>query len=79
VDGIDRKKAQELTNALRSMGISLEFVRSRRDESEPLIRLADLWAGCIRAARSGRRPEQELVDAALRAGYLEALPQPRIP
>jgi hypothetical protein len=46
VDGIDRKKAAELTNALRLRGISLEMVRSRRDESEPVIRLADMWAGC---------------------------------
>jgi hypothetical protein len=56
VDGIDRTKALQLTNALRARGIALEFVRSRRDESEPLIRLADLWAGCIRAARAGRAP-----------------------
>ncbi len=55
VDGIDRKKAAELTNALRVRGISLEMVRSKRDESEPLIRLADMWAGCIRAAISGRQ------------------------
>jgi hypothetical protein len=48
VDGIDNKKAQELTNALRSKGISLDYVRNTRDESEPCIRLADRWAGCIR-------------------------------
>jgi hypothetical protein len=53
VDGIDRQKASELTNALRVRGVSLEKVRSRRDESEPMIRLADMWAGCIRAARGG--------------------------
>jgi hypothetical protein len=34
VDGIDRKKAAELTNALRVRGVSLEMVRARRDESE---------------------------------------------
>jgi Protein of unknown function (DUF3800) len=45
VDGIDKKKAAELTNALRLRDISLEMVRSRRDESEPVIRLADMWAG----------------------------------
>jgi len=64
VDRIDGKKAAELTNALRLRGISLEMVRSRRDESEPLIRLADMWAGCIRAAILGRRPEQELLRRA---------------
>lgn len=48
VDGIDNKKAQELTNALRSKGICLDYIRNTRDESEPCIRLADRWAGCIR-------------------------------
>lgn len=54
VDGIDKKKAKELTNALRLKGIKLKYVRSARDESEPLIRLADRWAGCIRHAQEGR-------------------------
>jgi hypothetical protein len=42
-DGIDRKKAAELTNVLRLRGVSLEMVRGRRDESEPLIRFAGMW------------------------------------
>ncbi len=70
VDGIDRKKAAELTNALRVRGISLEMVRSKRDESEPLIRLADMWAGCIRAAISGRADERAILDRALRKNYV---------
>jgi len=70
VDGIDRKKAAELTNALRLRGISLEMVKSRRDESEPVIRLADMWAGCIRAAILGRREEGELLGRATEADYI---------
>lgn len=73
VDGIDRKKAAELTNALRLRGISLEMVRSRRDESEPLIRLADMWAGCIRAAQEGNQAEGDLFAQALRKEYLRAI------
>jgi hypothetical protein len=65
VDGIDRQKASELTNALRVRGVSLEKVRSRRDESEPMIRLADMWAGCIRAALGGSQEEAKMLDAAL--------------
>ncbi len=49
VDGIDRKKAKELTNAQRVESISLGLVKMRRDESELLIRLADRWVGCVRA------------------------------
>ena len=72
IDGIDRKKAQELTNALRVRGVSLEMVRSRRDESEPLIRLADIWAGCIRGAMEGNAEEQALVERALETRYLRS-------
>lgn len=65
VDGIDRQKSGELTNALRLRGVTLTMVKSRRDESEPLIRLADMWAGCIRAALLGAREEHELLDRAI--------------
>jgi len=65
VDGIDQKKAAELTNALRVRGVSLDMVRGKRDESEPLIRLADMWAGCIRAAFSGRQEERSLMERAM--------------
>ena len=65
VDRIDRQKASELTNALRVRGVSLEKVRSRRDESEPMIRLADMWAGCIRAAGEGSQEEAKMLDTAL--------------
>jgi hypothetical protein len=70
VDGIDRKKALELTNALRIRGVSLGMVRGRRDESEPLIRLADMWAGCLRSALLGSASEQTLVRRARETKYL---------
>jgi len=73
VDGIDRQKAQELTNALRARGISLELVKGRRDESEPLIRLADMWAGCIRGALAGSKKESALLNRAVDAGSVRSL------
>ncbi len=73
VDGIDRKKAAELTNALRLRGVSLEMVKSRRDESEPLIRLADMWAGCIRGAWLGEREERALLERARATNYLRCI------
>lgn len=73
IDGIDKKKAAELTNALRLRGIKLELVRSRRDESEPLIRLADRWAGCIRGTLLGRKDAQDMVKRAKKEGYLREL------
>jgi hypothetical protein len=70
IDGIDRQKAAELTNALRDRGVSLQMVRGRRDESEPLIRLADMWAGCIRAARLGTGAESAILQGALDVGHV---------
>jgi hypothetical protein len=46
------------------------MVRSRRDESEPIIRLADMWAGCIRAAILGRREEGDLSQRAVETNYI---------
>ncbi|OGL65753.1 hypothetical protein A3B21_01275 [Candidatus Uhrbacteria bacterium RIFCSPLOWO2_01_FULL_47_24] len=71
VDGIDRYKAKQLTNALRATGISLRIVKSKRDESEPLIRLADMWAGCIRSALLKHPDAQALVRKAQQTGYLQ--------
>jgi len=73
VDGIDRKKAAELTNALRVRGVKLEFVRSARDESEPLIRLADRWAGCIRASFLNKSEEKEIFQKAQEKRYLRSV------
>ncbi len=70
VDGIDAKKARELTNALRANGVVLRFVKSRRDESEPLIRLADMWAGCMRSALLGHEDTRAMVERAKRENYL---------
>ena len=70
IDGIDKKKAAELTNALRVRSIKLGLVRSRRDESGPLIRLADMWAGCIRGALLRRKDEKEFFEKAKRKQYL---------
>lgn len=71
VDGIDKKKAKELTGGLRLKGISLSYVRSARDESEVLIRLADRWAGCIRQALEGEIESRQVLNKAERDGYIK--------
>lgn len=70
VDGIDKKKARELTNALRLKGIKAKHVRSARDESEPLIRLADRWAGCIRSNFEGNVEAKKIMAQAIEIKYL---------
>ena len=52
---------------------SLEKVRGRRDESEPVIRLADMWAGCIRAALQGSPEKGKVLEAALNLGHVRSL------
>lgn len=71
VDGINRKAAIALTNALRSQGISLTLVKSKADHHEPLIRLADMWAGCIRSAMLGEPNGKRLFNRAKESGYLK--------
>jgi len=71
VDGIDKKKSQELTNALRLKGIKTGYVRSARDESEPLIRLADRWVGCIRASFENNSESKNIVIRAISKRYLK--------
>ena len=63
----------ELTNALRATGISLRMVKGCRDESEPIIRLADMWAGCIRSALFGHKDAQDIVKRAKEESYLREL------
>lgn len=70
VDGIDKQKAQELTMVLRDKGINLKYVRTARDQSEPLIRLADRWAGCIRLGTKGHQKYSDLMLEAIRKGLL---------
>jgi len=55
IDSIDKKKSLELTNALRVKNIKLTLVKSRKDESEPVIRLADRWAGYIRELQFSKK------------------------
>lgn len=73
IDGIDKQKAKEMTNALRPKGISTSYVRSARDESEPMIRLADRWAGCIRASYAGKTQDKDLVTSAIDKNQLKAV------
>ncbi|MFA6306196.1 MAG: DUF3800 domain-containing protein [Patescibacteria group bacterium] len=79
VDGIDKKKAAELTNALRIGGLKLKTVRGKRDESEPLIRLADMWAGCIRDAFFTGGQAKIFYEQATQTGYLIKIDQNKNP
>ena len=71
VDGLDKKKTREMTNALRSSGISVRMPRKGpRDENEPIIRLADMWAGCMRSALLNKPDCRAIVERAEKEGYI---------
>ena len=70
VDGINKTIAKALTNALRTRGVSLRMVKSRKDENEILMRFVDMWAGCIRSALLDEKDGAELFNRAKRSGYL---------
>jgi len=70
VDGANKTVAQSLTNALRSRGIATRLARGKRDESEVLRRLADMWAGCVRNAYLGKNDAKELFERAKSRNYL---------
>lgn len=66
IDSIDIKKSKELTNALRVKHINMPLIKSRRDESEPIIRLADRWAGYIRGLQFDKKQNENLFKKAIR-------------
>jgi hypothetical protein len=70
IDGLDKLSCQKHTNALRGSGVRSARVIGRRDESEPVLRLADMWAGAARAAFEKAPDFVELVEDAKKAGYL---------
>ncbi len=48
IDGLVKTQYKVYKNRLRKLGCRVEKVRGRKDESEPLIRLADAVAGATR-------------------------------
>lgn len=70
IDGLDKISAKKITNTLRSGGLKLRLVKGVRDESEPLVRLADRWAGCIRMSFLGNEDCKRLVKKAEKTGKL---------
>jgi hypothetical protein len=71
VDGINKKFAVALTNALRANGVSLKQVQGKKDEGEVLIRFADMWAGCIRSALLNEQDSLALFRRAQQIGYIQ--------
>jgi hypothetical protein len=66
VDGISGAKQSEYSLELRGLGIKVRRVHPARDESYPLIRLADAIAGLAREATEGSIEAAALLNQAIR-------------
>lgn len=71
IDGLVRTQYKEYQVRLRKLGCHVGKVRGRKDESEPLIRLADAVAGATRDLLEYKNDElKEIFSSAIKQGVL---------
>lgn len=72
IDGLIRTQYKEYQVRLRKLGCQVEKVRGRKDENEPLIRLADAVAGATRDLLEYKNNEllKEIFSSAIKQGVL---------
>jgi len=58
IDGLKGSEGRRIGRELRELGIQPRKIRGARDESEPIVRLADRIAGLVRDAASGGQSYQ---------------------
>ena len=74
VDGLRKSQTRWFGAELRHLHIRTEKVRGvRKEEAEPLMRLADAIAGFVRAAISGDKTMHRVLERAKRQGYIREL------
>lgn len=73
VDGLDRKQERHMGTGLRRARLKIKKVKGVRDESDPLIRLADAIAGFVRDALEGQDYVQALYQDAITNGIIHAV------
>jgi hypothetical protein len=73
VDGLPKSRLRWFGAELRRLSVQTsKVVGVRREETDPLMRLADAVAGFVRAALSGHQPDMaQLFAQAQGAGYLK--------
>ncbi len=73
VDGLSGQSIDRFKKSLRQRNINARKVRGVRDESEPLIRLADAIAGFVRDFIEGKAYAAEYYEQAVKNGVLLGL------
>lgn len=73
VDGLSGRNIDRFKRGLRNRKINVRKVKGARDESEPLIRLADAIAGFIRDFLEGQEYAQKLYERARQDGIIQEI------
>jgi hypothetical protein len=68
VDGLRGRDVNRFKTRLRGSGVNVRKVRGARDESEPIVRLADAVAGFVRDFLEGQAYAAKLYEKAIRDG-----------
>ena len=70
VDGLRGRDINRFKTSLRHRQVNVRKVRGVRDESEPIIRLADAIAGFVRDYLEGQSYALKLYEKAIKEGLL---------
>jgi hypothetical protein len=73
VDGLRGQDVDRFKRSLRQLHVNVRKVRGARDESEPIIRLADAVAGFVRDFLEGQNYATKLYEKAIREGIFQEL------
>lgn len=61
IDGLRKTETRKISKSLRNLGVKTRKVKGLRDESDPVIRLADTVVGVIREAEEGNQKFKTIV------------------
>jgi hypothetical protein len=73
IDGLHRSLQHRTGKLLRNLGIRTKSVRGERDETNPMIRLADVVAGIIRESYGGSAHFKAIQEDLERQKHIERL------
>jgi hypothetical protein len=73
IDGLRKTEVHKMSKALREQGVKIRKVKGLKDESEPIIRLADAVAGLVRKAGEGNQKSKSMTREAGKRNVINRL------
>lgn len=73
IDGLRKTEVHKMSKALREQGAKIRKVKGLKDESEPIIRLADAIAGLVRKAEEGNQKSKSITREASKKNVINRL------